>query len=275
MAEFMNLFKTGILILVMGIVSCWIFIPRAVFMHAQGEVVVTIPFTILLIIQVLMGIVVVLVRLKPHLSERFVVFHMVYLFVMAEVLLFVHSSGVAGWGFLLLCFLIAKHYNKQYVLLTIGVAAITILVAWTGSGSNSSLTILGILLFALLHCLVVREYILGEKAGYSSSEIEEKIGSQRRDSSKTPPENKNITDQRVAIELTTYLNALTDTELDVLRTMCIYGITSDIAIGEFMNKSPLTIKTHIRNIFEKTNIHKRANLVIIFKDYFVRSREES
>jgi DNA-binding CsgD family transcriptional regulator len=54
---------------------------------------------------------------------------------------------------------------------------------------------------------------------------------------------------------------LTRREGDVLRVLAIGGSTTDIA--KQLCVSPLTVRTHVRNLLRKHNLHSRAQLIIL------------
>lgn len=60
---------------------------------------------------------------------------------------------------------------------------------------------------------------------------------------------------------------LTEREKQVLRCL-IHGITTGNKIAETLGCSERTVRTHIHNIMEKTDIRSRAELAVRFKEWW-------
>ena len=60
---------------------------------------------------------------------------------------------------------------------------------------------------------------------------------------------------------------LTEREKQVIRCL-IHGITTGNKIAEALGCSERTIRTHIHNVIEKTDIRSRAELAVRFKEWW-------
>lgn len=80
------------------------------------------------------------------------------------------------------------------------------------------------------------------------------------------PDREKIKTGITAIRLNADEFAFTQAEIDIIKTMCDKGLTSNRDLADHLNKSESTVKTQLHSIYGKTGIHKRSSLIAFFKD---------